>query len=165
MQQETLRLKDGTSLVLRRACNEDRRAVTELIFEVLEDYGMKGEIDGTDACVQDIERNYLAGGGIFHLVVDHQAKLLGCYGLLPHGEGICELRKMYLRAEVRGRGLGKLLMERALSEARSLGFRRIELDTAAPLKEAIEMYKRYGFKEFDKPGIPARCDRAMALDL
>jgi putative acetyltransferase len=72
---------------------------------------------------------------------------------------------MYLHPDARGRGLGKLLLERALGQARALGFRRVELETAGVLEAAIALYRRYGFEPFDKPHVAARCDQAFALEL
>lgn len=160
-----LALRDGRVVTLRPAVNADRDAVMALIFEVLAEYGLKGETSGTDACVNDLEGNYAGKGGIFEVVLAADGRIVGCYGLMPHEPGVCELRKMYLLREVRGGGLGKALMERALAKARELGFRKVELDTASQLKEAIALYERFGFKTVPKAGIPARCDRAMELEL
>jgi putative acetyltransferase len=54
-------------------------------------------------------------------------------------------------------------MEFALSKAKELG--RVILETASPLKEAIGLYKRYGFKEFNPEHLSARCDQAFELYL
>ena len=136
-----------------------------MIFRVLAEYGLKGEPGATDACLKDIEKNYLQPGGCFEVVTDVRGEIVGCYGLMPEGRGVCELRKMYLEPRVRGRGLGKALMDRALVKARELGFTRIELDTASQLKEAVALYEKYGFRPIKRAGMPARCDRSMALDL
>ncbi len=136
-----------------------------MIFSVLAEYGLRGEPGETDKCLRDIEANYVQRGGCFEVVIGDSGRIVGSWGLYPHEPGVCELRKMYILPSVRGQGLGKQLMERALVRARELGFRRIELDTASRLKEAIGLYEKYGFKPIDKAGIPARCDTAMALDL
>lgn len=136
-----------------------------MIFAVLAEYGLKGEPGETDKCLRDIEGNYARRGGCFEVVVDAAGRIVGSWGLYPHGPGVCELRKMYVLPEARGFGLGKRLMDRALARAKELGFKRIELDTASRLKEAVGLYKKYGFKEIEKAGIPARCDQAYALDL
>ena len=56
--------------------------------------------------------------------------------------------KMYLDSSFRGQGLGKKLLEMSLDKARELGFRRVTLETASVLKEALQLYQHYGFKEF-----------------
>ncbi len=149
----------------RNGTNADGPALSELVFKVLAEYGLKGEPGATDACLQDIEGNYPRAGGAFEVVENERGQLVGCCGLWPLEPGVCELRKMYITAEVRGQGLGRQLMDRVLAKARELGFRRMELDTASCLKEAVSLYEKYGFKPIAKAGIPARCDLSMALDL
>jgi putative acetyltransferase len=95
---------------------------------------------------------------------------LGNHGGLPlqtsHGRSAtCELRKMYLRRDRRGKGLGKLMLEHALAEARRLGFGTITLETASVLKEAIGLYESYGFKPYTPAHLSSRCDQAYSLEL
>jgi len=72
---------------------------------------------------------------------------------------------MYLHKAYRGRGLGRLLMEDALSQARQLGFTKIVLETASVLKEAVALYKSYGFVEYVPDHLSTRCDQAYTLEL
>ena len=72
---------------------------------------------------------------------------------------------MYLQKAYRGKGLGKFLLEDALSRARQLGFKTMILETASVLKEAIALYKNYGFVEYQPDHMSERCDQAYALDL
>ena len=152
---------------IRSATNADADAdaVRRLVWAVLEEYGLVAEHEGVDADLDDIEGNYMQRGGLFEVLEDETGTLIGTVGLYPHGDGVCELRKMYLLPSARGRGLGKKIMDRILVEARRLGFRRIELETAGALVEAIGLYERYGFKAINPDRVCARCDRAYALDL
>jgi len=72
---------------------------------------------------------------------------------------------LYLHKTSRGKGLGKLLLESALSKARELGFEKVVLETASVLREAIGLYKSYGFAEYQPPHLSCRCDRAYMLEL
>jgi putative acetyltransferase len=72
---------------------------------------------------------------------------------------------MYSSPNQRGKGLGKSIMEYALSKAKELGYNRIILETASPLQEAIGLYKKYGFKEFNPEHLSPRCDQAFELYL
>ena len=151
---------------IRPATNADARAARELVFSVLAEYGLKGEPEGIDRDLVDIEASYFAAGGLFEVVENDEGRIVGTAGLMPLGEGVCELRKMYLLRETRGRGLGKQLLERMLAAARERGYQRMELETATVLKEAIALYERYGFKPIPMHGhASARCDAAYALDL
>ena len=91
--------------------------------------------------------------------------IIGAYGLYPIDKKTCELRKMYLHKAYRGKGLGKVLLEDALSRARQLGFERMILETASVLREAISLYKSYGFVEYCPQHMSSRCDQAYQLEL
>ena len=75
--------------------------------------------------------------------------------------GLCELRKMYLHPEERGKGIGKRLLEHALFKAKELGFKKVMLETASELKEAIGLYRKYGFEPFEAEHLSTRCDQAF----
>ncbi|GMU19920.1 MAG: hypothetical protein AMXMBFR13_00240 [Phycisphaerae bacterium] len=149
----------------RSACGADGDGVRELVFGILDEYGLAPDPASTDADLSDLEGNYAARGGCFQLLIDEQNRLVGCYGLYPLGPGVCELRKMYLRRDLRGKGLGKTILRHALDRARTLGFTRVQLETASVLKEAIGLYRSFGFRPFRPEHMSARCDAAMYLKL
>jgi putative acetyltransferase len=68
---------------------------------------------------------------------------------LPHDT--CELVKMYLLPEARGLGLGKMLIEKALSFAKESGFRFVYIETMPELKKAVKVYEKFGFSYLDAP--------------
>ena len=150
---------------LRRAGNEDRRAVTALVYGVLKEYGLEPDPQATDADLGDIERSYFERGGVFFVLEDPDGAIIGAYGLYPVENQVCELRKMYLHKSQRGRGLGKFLLDSALAQARELGFKRVTLKTASVLKEAIALYESYGFVECQPDHMSSRCDHAYVLEL
>jgi GNAT superfamily N-acetyltransferase len=154
-----------TGVDLRAATNGDADEVRRLVFAVLEEYGLRGDPEGTDSDLDDVEGNYARAGGLFDVAVDDAGRIVGTVGLFPLREGVCELRKMYLLPEVRGKGLGRRLLDHALARARALGFRRVELETAGVLVEAIRLYERAGFRPIPSDHLASRCDRAFALDL
>ena len=84
--------------------------------------------------------------------------------MYPHTQDMCELRKMYLAKSERGKGLGKALLEHSINKAKELGFKKITLETASVLKEAIALYLKYGFKPFEGENC-ARCDQSYYLDI
>ena len=154
---------DGVEL--RRATNADAAAVRELVFGVLSEYGLKSSPQDTDADLFDIEASYHARGGRFDVLVAPDGGVVGSVGLFPVDASTVELRKMYLHRDARGRGHGKRLLDHALAEAKRLGFRRVTLETASVLKEAIALYTRYGFREYAADHMASRCDQCFEMFL
>jgi GNAT superfamily N-acetyltransferase len=150
---------------IRRATPADSSEARELVFTVLAEYGFVPEPQGTDADLADLGAGFLAGGGMFDVAVDPDGRLAACCGMKILEDGRLELRKMYVRGDRRGQGLGRRLLERALAWARARGHRRVELETASRLQEAIALYRKAGF--VPRPGKPdtCRCDLAFVLEL
>jgi putative acetyltransferase len=155
-------MNDGNHL--RPATNADAPAVRELVFGALREFGLTPDPAQTDADLADLEAAYLWRGGRFDLLIGPGGELLGTVGLYPVDGQTVELRKMYLRPEARGRGYGRLLMDHALAEARKLGFRRMTLETASVLRDAIAMYTRFGFRPFVAEHRSPRCDQTYVLE-
>ena len=135
-----------------------------LVKEVLTIYGLETNPEITDKDIGDIQRNYIDSKGYFALLED-KGSVVGSYGILRLSDNVCELRKMYLKREYQGTGLGKLMMEDALIKAKGLGFKKMVLETNSVLKEAIGLYRKYGFKNFVPEHLSDRCDCAMERDL
>jgi putative acetyltransferase len=152
-------------LRLRCAENGDGPAIQRLVFAVLEEYGLAPDPVDTDADLRDIESGYQRPGGAFHVLEEPGGRILGCVGLFPIDRATCELRKMYLAREARGRGLGRRLLDSALAKAKDLGFQRVALETASVLVEAIALYKAYGFVRYAPEHMSKRCNEAYSLDL
>lgn len=150
---------------LRPATNADGAAIRGVVFGVLQEFGLTPDPEGVDADLADIESSYLSPGGAFDVLVDSSDRVVGTVGVFVLGGGRCELRKLYLVGECRGRGLGKRLLRRAIECARERGFARIELDTHSALTTAAALYESYGFRPCDPHHVSDRADRAYCLDL
>src|SRR5579863_7192043 len=146
---------------IRVATNRDIPSIKNVVFLCLKEFGLNGK----DSDLNDIECSYLLNNGFFAVVVHSETNLVvGCFGLFPVNEHICELRKMYLLKEQRGKGLGKYILDIAVQQAREKHYKKIVLETISVLTTAIFLYKRYGFKEMKPREINARVDQAFELD-
>jgi putative acetyltransferase len=75
------------------------------------------------------------------------------------------MKRLYLRSQFRGKGMGRALAEAVIAEARAIGYRKIRLDTIAPvMKDAVAMYRRLGFREIE-PYRPNPVAGAMCMEL
>ena len=82
------------------------------------------------------------------LLATYEGQLAGCVALHKLDGAICEMKRLYLRPKFRGKGLGRVLAETVIHQARHIGYKRMRLDTVEPMmKDAVAMYRRLGFKE------------------
>jgi len=82
------------------------------------------------------------------LLATYEGQLAGCVALRKLDGAICEMKRLYLRPKFRGKGLGRVLAETVINQARQIGYKRMRLDTVEPMmKDAVAMYRRLGFKE------------------
>ena len=163
--------RSPTDVVFRRATNRDCAAAQRVVDGTLREYGLHAILDGTDVDLTDIEAYYDARGGHFELLEDANGDVLGVLAWKSGGDGVIELKKLYLVPAARGRGLGRVALSRVVDGARAEGARTIVLETAAILKEANELYRRFGFVPVCGADAGAfatlseQCDVAYRLDL
>jgi GNAT superfamily N-acetyltransferase len=140
-------------------------AVVELVGEVLREFGLVfGQGCSTDEDLRRLPASYAARGGAFWLASD-PGGLIGTCGVFPLSSDMFELRKMYLRPAARGRGIGKQLLDVAITWSRERGARQIVLDTIDEMAGAIAFYEAHGFVRDDAQIRGSRCTRGYVLTL
>jgi GNAT superfamily N-acetyltransferase len=103
--------------------------------------------EGFERELSEIGSLYGPPGGCVLLAFDGP-EAVGCVALRPLGDGAAEMKRLYLRPEARGRGLGGALVVRLLAEARALGHARVVLETLPDRMEAaVALYQSLGFEE------------------
>lgn len=111
---------------------------------------------GLSLCFQNFDKElaelpgeYVPPAGRLLLAVEDN-QIAGCVALRGSGQGSCEMKRLYVRPNFRGRGLGRELAESILSAAREIGYERVRLDTLpGKMDQAIAMYRSLGFREID----------------
>ncbi len=143
----------------------DREAAAAIIRDVLAEYGLGWEPTGADRDVLEVEASYTNVGGEFW-VIEQQGQLVGTAAYYPveRGENAVEIRKMYLSLEVRGKGLGKYLLQQLEKAIANRGFQEIWIETASALKEAVKLYENSGYQP--ATGVETkRCDRVYVKSI
>ncbi len=121
--------------------------VRELFLEYAQSLNFNLCFQSFDKEMADLPGDYAPPEGRL-LLAEYQGQLAGCVALHKVEAEICEMKRLYLRPQFRGKGAGRALAEAVIGEARRIGYRRMRLDTVEPvMKEAVAMYRRFGFKE------------------
>ena len=119
----------------------------ELFFEYAQSLGFSLCFQDFDKELADLPGKYAPPSGRL-LLAESDAQLAGCIALRKLDDTICEMKRLYVRPQFRGRGLGRALTDRIIAEARQIGYTRMRLDTVEPvMKDAVAMYRKIGFVE------------------
>lgn len=136
----------------------------ELFLEYAQSLGFSLCFQGFDKELAELPGDYAPPEGRMFLA-EYDAQLAGCVALHKLELGICEMKRLYLRPQFRGKGIGGALAERIIAEARQIGYQRMRLDTVEPLmKDAVAMYRKLGFEEI-APYRPNPIAGAMYMEL
>lgn len=142
------------SITIRRITKEDNPFVLNIIQKVMAEFNADPETTVlADPSIHDMYSNYQEPGAAYFVATD-QGTILGGAGirqLSGSNDPVCELQRMFLLPESRGKGIGKDLMDHCIKEARSSGYKQIYLESLSQMSDAIDLYKRSGFQLIDHP--------------
>jgi len=134
---------------MRRAHPVNDLATVRLLFrEYAQSLGFSLDFQGFEDELRALPGEYAEPGGVILLADSPAGEPWGIVALRPLAdEGVCEMKRMYVRPEARGTGLGRTLGEAIVREARDRGYHAMRLDTIDTMKAALTLYRSLGFRE------------------
>jgi len=137
--------------------------IRRLIVEYAASLPVDVSHEGIDDEAKKLPGAYAPPRGTLLLAMDGD-RPVGCAALRPLDPDVCELKRVYVRPEGRGRGIGRLLIVTILGSAQRMGYRRVRLDTIPDLKPALGLYRSLGFR-FIAPYRAIPTERALFMEL
>lgn len=126
--------------------NEDIERVRKLFLEYAKSLNFELCFQGFEKELSELPGVYSPPGGRLYLAIDG-SNPVGCVGLRKLEDGICEMKRLFVKPERRREGTGRELAEMAIRAAKDIGYLRMRLDTVSTMKEALSLYHSLGFKE------------------
>ena len=160
-----------SNISIRTIEPRDNPAIASIIRNALTEFG--GNRPGTvfyDETTDRLFELFKKPRSIYY-IVEEADKILGGAGIYPTDglpDDTAELVKIYLSADARGKGLGKLLISKTLEFARGNGYKHVYLESLPELKKAVGIYEKFGFRHLNGPlGNSGHfgCDILMIKDL
>jgi len=133
-------------------------ALLPTVRELFTEYANSIDVD---LCFQSFDRELVELPGRYAspegrmLLAFEEEQAAGCAALRKIGDGICEMKRLYVRPPFRGKRLGRALASEIIAAAKEIGYERMRLDTLNSMKEAIALYESLGFQRiapyYDNP--------------
>lgn len=126
----------------------DIAAAAVLFREYADGLGIDLSFQGFAAELAALPGNYAPPAGELLLASADGGAALGCVALRRlEAPGICEMKRLYVRPEGRGLGIGRALVAAIIDAAEARGYREMRLDSLPTMREAMALYRRFGFVE------------------
>ena len=156
--------RGSVTIEIRRADGDDAVLKARALFkEYASALGRHLSFEEFARELTDLPGEYAPPQGAL-LLASCNGRLAGCVALRPLGEGACELRRLYVRHQFRGKGVGRRLSLAVIDEARERGYRAVRLNVSPWMEEAIAINRSLGFRPIE-PNRPEPPNGVMLMEL
>ncbi len=142
------------SVIIRNIQPADNPVLAKIIRNTLAEF--KANHPGTvyyDPTTDALFELFQKQGSTYN-VAEVDGEIAGGGGIYPTDglfEATCELVKMYLLPQARGLGLGRMMIEKCLQQAKEMGYKKVYLESMPELKQALNVYAKLGFEYLKSP--------------
>ena len=137
---------NGMPKIFPAQTDEDFKAAKKLLIEYADSLGFDLSFQDFEEELANLPGDYVQPAGCLLLALCKEQKV-GCVGLRKLSEGVCEMKRLYVKEKFRGLGIGKALAEAVIVQARKIGYKYMRLDTTASMYAARALYVSIGFKQ------------------
>ena len=143
-----------TSFTIRSIAQDDNAEIARIIRACLKEFG--ADKPGTVYYEESTDHLYevFREKSSAYFIAEQNGIMLGGGGIFPSPglpNGTCEMVKMYLLPESRGKGIGIALINKCFDTAKQMGFHTVYIESMLVLDRAIALYESYGFKRLGAP--------------
>jgi enamine deaminase RidA (YjgF/YER057c/UK114 family)/GNAT superfamily N-acetyltransferase len=139
--------EDVTSIkYFQPATEEDVNDIKELFMQYGASEGFEYDFDNFDKEVASVTQIYAPPKNRLFLA-RYDGLPAGCVALKRIDDEVCEMKRQFVRPDFRGQGIGKGLAMKVIEEAKKMGYKRVRLDTAKSMKNALLLYYSLGYKD------------------
>lgn len=144
----------GMAVTIRTIEPGDNKTLATIVRNALAEFGANKP--GTvyfDPTTDALYELFQTPNSIYYVALD-DGQMIGGAGIYPSNglpADTCELVKMYLTPAARGKGIGKLLIEKALTFAQQAGYKKVYIESMPELEKALKVYEQFGFEYLNGP--------------
>jgi ribosomal protein S18 acetylase RimI-like enzyme len=132
--------------ILKAESGEELEQVRVLFGEYSNSLAFDLDFQNFEEELANLPSDYVRPAGCLLLAIN-KGQSVGCVGLRMLSDGVCEMKRLYVREQFRGLGFGRALAEAVIEEARKIGYNYMRLDTVPSMDVARALYASVGFKQ------------------